>query len=87
MRQCAHLDWVVIRDGFVMLSVKLGHDTNVATSLVVDGITEHFLPSSGNFFSNSAFSTRAKPNRSAATGIVAGDIRDDLPQISRCLRR
>ena len=33
--------WVVIRDGFVVLSVKLGHDTNVATSLVVDGIAEH----------------------------------------------
>ena len=41
VRQCAHLDWVVIRDCFVVLSVKLGHDTNVATSLVVVGIAEN----------------------------------------------
>src|SRR3974377_2071661 len=40
-RQGANLDWAVIRDGFVMLPVKLGHYTNVATPLVVDGITEH----------------------------------------------
>ena len=41
VRQCAHLDWAVIRDGLVMLPVKLGNDTNVAAPLVVDGITEH----------------------------------------------
>ena len=36
VRQGAHLDWAVIWDGFVMLPVELGHDTNVATSLVVE---------------------------------------------------
>src|SRR5262249_48645600 len=39
-RQGANLDWAVIGDGFVMPPIKLGHDTNVATPLVVDGITE-----------------------------------------------
>ena len=40
VRQGANLDWAVIWDGFVMLPVELGHDTNVATPLVVDRITE-----------------------------------------------
>ena len=39
--QGTNLDWAVIGYGFVMQSVKLGHDTNVATPLVVDGITEN----------------------------------------------
>jgi hypothetical protein len=36
VRQGAHLDWAVIGDGFVMLPIELCHDTNVATSLVVE---------------------------------------------------
>ena len=36
----AHLNRAVIGDGFVMPPMELSHDTNVATSLVVDGITE-----------------------------------------------
>jgi hypothetical protein len=40
-RQGAHLDWAVIGYGFVMQSIKLGYDTNVATPLVIDGITEN----------------------------------------------
>jgi hypothetical protein len=42
MRQGADLNRVVVGDGFLMLPMQLGHYTNVAAPLVVDGITEYF---------------------------------------------